>query len=51
MIERFDEDWYKNPRAAEALRALANEPTAPVTEELLKRGAAALGRFLVENAS
>ena len=30
MIERFDEDWYRNPRAAEALRALAAEPEAPV---------------------
>jgi hypothetical protein len=46
LIERLDEDWYKNPRSPEALRALANEPEAPVTEELLRRGAAELARLL-----
>lgn len=46
MIERFDEDWYRNPRSIEALRALASEPPAPITEELLRRGAAELSRVL-----
>lgn len=50
LIERFDEDWYRNPRSAEALRALAAEPPPDVTGELLLEGAAALGRALAAAA-
>lgn len=50
MIERFDEDWYKNPRSTEALRALASEPPAPITEETLRAGAAELARLVTAAA-
>lgn len=50
MIERFDEDWYRNPRSVEALRALSNEPSAPVTEETLRRGASELAKLLLSAA-
>jgi hypothetical protein len=46
MIERFDEDWYRNPRSVEALQALASEPADPPTEERLRAGAAELGRLI-----
>ncbi|MEZ4315538.1 MAG: hypothetical protein R3F14_46580, partial [Polyangiaceae bacterium] len=51
MIERFDEDWYRNPRSAEALRALATEPLAPIPEAALRRGAADLARQLLDLAT
>lgn len=46
LVEELDEDWYRNPRSAEALLALAAEPAPPVTEELLRAGASELGRSL-----
>lgn len=50
MIEMFDEDWFRNPRSIEALRAIASDPQEAVTEELLRKGAVELGRTLAEHA-
>jgi hypothetical protein len=51
MIERLDEDWFRNPRSAEALRAIAAEPQPAVTEELLRAGVIELGRAVGEALS
>lgn len=48
LIETLDEDWHKNPRAAEALRALAAEPEPALTEALLREGVVELARSLAE---
>jgi hypothetical protein len=46
LIEAFDEDWYRNPHAAEALREMAGVPAPAVTEAILREGTAELGRTL-----
>ena len=51
LIEELDEDWYRNPRSADALRAIAVEAPAPVDEATLRAGAAELSRCLLEHAS
>lgn len=50
LVDRLDEDWYRNPRAPESLRALAAEPTPPITEELLRKAASELARLLTAAA-
>lgn len=51
LIDLFDEDWFRNPRSIEALRAIASDPQDAITEELLRKGAAELGRTLAQYAS
>jgi len=47
LTEEHDEDWYRNPRATEALRAdLARPPDCRVTREALDDGARSLSRAL-----
>ncbi len=48
LAEEHDDDWFRNPRAIEQLRAEAREPpSTTVTSEQLAAGAAALLRALV----
>ncbi len=48
LAEEYDEDWFRNPRAIEQLRAEARLPPAVTcTTESLKAGAHALQRALV----
>ncbi len=51
LIETLDEDWYRNPRCTEVLRALAAEAPTELTEATLRAGAAELSRTLNETAS
>jgi hypothetical protein len=47
LTEEHDEDWYRNPRATEQLRADASLPPATTTtREALDQGAAELARSL-----
>ncbi|WP_437622773.1 hypothetical protein [Sorangium sp. So ce1151] len=48
LIERFDEDWFRNPRAAEALRDEDSAPRAPASETSGRASAAALEAGLDE---
>ncbi|MFO0588912.1 MAG: hypothetical protein U0441_15285 [Polyangiaceae bacterium] len=51
LIESLDEDWYRNPRSADALRAIAVEAPAAIDEATLRAGAAELARSLLEHAT
>ncbi|MBN2197539.1 MAG: hypothetical protein JW751_32470 [Polyangiaceae bacterium] len=47
LVEQYDEDWYFNPRAADAVRADANSiPGVPPTAGELVEGAASLRRLV-----
>jgi hypothetical protein len=48
LCEEHDEDWYRNPKAAERLREeTALVPDTSTSRDALERGAAALERWLV----
>ncbi len=51
LIESLDEDWYRNPRCSEVLRALAAEPEPELTEPTLRAAAVELACTLSETAS
>jgi hypothetical protein len=47
LVEQHDDDWYRNPRAADQLRSETRlSPEVVCSEEELERGAAALRRLL-----
>jgi hypothetical protein len=50
LTETYDEDWFRNPRAAEALRAeLESLPALEVGKSNLERGAGLLVQRISEN--
>ena len=51
MAKILDEDWYRNPRCSEVLRALAAEPEPELTEPTLRAAAVELACTLSETAS
>jgi hypothetical protein len=49
LLEAHDEDWFRNPRAIEEIRAEAEEvPEASVSPERLAKGARELSGWLAE---
>jgi hypothetical protein len=48
LVERFDADWFANPRAVLHLRARASAPAYEAAPESLDAGVAALAKAFVE---